>query len=669
MSAKNVCIAGHANVGKTSLAEAILYKAGVTNRLGRTEKGTSILDYMKYEKERKLTVNLSIASFKYKDLEIDLIDTPGYLDFQGEMISALKVADSVVIVLDCASGIEFTTERVLEIASERNIPKLFFINKLDKEDADFFKIYEELKGDVGDGVIPLTIPIKEGTEIKGVVDLLEQKAYLKDGEMDIPDSLKDKVKEYRGHLIESLAEVDMELMEKFIEEEEINQDDISKGIHRGFLEGNIYPVISGEAVSLIGVDTLLNYFVKIFPNPEEARLPVGVKSIDGPTVAYVFNTKYEPHVGELNFVRVWSGKLRVGTSLLNNTTQSEEKINQIFKLIGNERETVSELGPGSIGVLVKLKDTNTSDTLTDPSHPVKIEAIEFPNPVAKVAIEVPNEKDEDKVSKGLSKLQKGDPTLKSYFDPEAKQLIVESMGEQHMQLMKTLLEEQFGATVTEEQPRIHYRETIQKNAEGWSKFRKQTGGRGQYGEVYLKVEPLERGKGVEFANKIKGGRIPAKFIPSVETGVRDAANEGFLARYPVIDLKITVYDGSYHPVDSSDNAFQRAGSLALKEALNKATPYILEPILKVKVIIPDEYTGDVMGDLNSRRGKILGMGTEGKYQVINAYVPEREMFKYSSQLRSITQGTGTYTSGFVFYERIPEDISEKVQKEIEEKKG
>jgi len=667
MKTKNICIAGHANAGKTSLAEAILYKAGVTSRLGSTEKETSIMDYSKYEKERKFTVSLSAASFEYNGLEIDLIDTPGYLDFQGDMISALRVADSVVIVVDGVSGIEFTTLNIIEIASARNIPRLFFVNKLGKEGTDFFKIYEAIKKEVGDGVLPLTIPIKEGSEMKGVIDLLEQKAYSKDRELDIPPSLVDKVDEYRGYLIESLAEVDMDLMEKFIEEEEISGEDIKKGLHKGFLSGGVYPVISGDAESLMGVDSLLNYFKEIFPSPDEAPLPEGVKSIDDPAVAYVFRTKYEPHVGELNFVRVWSGKLKVGTSLLNNTTDSAEKVNQIFKFVGNERESVNEIGPGSIGVLVKLKDTSTSDTLTDPSHPLKIAPIEFPNPVAKIAIEVENEKDEDKVSKGLSKLRKTDPTINSYFDAEAKQLIIESMGEQHMQYMKTLLEEQFGAVVIEEKPRVHYRETIQKKAEGWSKFKKQTGGRGQYGEVFLRVEPLERGGGVEFVSAVKGGHIPSKFIPSVETGVRDAAGEGFLAGYLIIDLRIIVYDGSHHPVDSSDNAFQRAGSLALKDALKKSVPYLLEPILKIKVVIPDEYTGDVMGDLNSRRGRILGVGTEGKFQAINAYVPEREMFKYSNQLRSITQGTGTYTSGFAFYERAPEDIAEKILKESQEK--
>lgn len=666
MAIKNVCIAGHANVGKTSLAEAMLYRVGITNRLGSTVDGTSIMDYQKYEKERKLSVNLSVASFEYNDIQIDLIDTPGYLDFQGDLLSGLSVANSVVVVVDGNLGMEFTTERVLEIAGERNIPRLFFVSKLGKEDADFFKVYEEIKEDVGDGVLPLTIPIKDNNELKGVVDILEQKAYSPEGEIDIPSSLRDKVEEYRANLIESLAEVDEGLMEKFIENQEISQGDIVKGLHKRFLKGEVFPVLCGDALSLAGIDLLLAYIKSIFPCPGESPLPEQVKSIDDPTVAYVFKTRFEPHVGELNFVKVWSGEVKVGTPLLNNTNDQEEKINQLFRAIGDERKSVDSIKPGSIGVLVKLKDTNTCDTLSDPSHPVKIAPIDFPSPVIKIAISVEDEKDEDKVSKGLAKLQKEDPTLHYAFDSEAKQLIIETMGEQRIQFMKAQLEENFGVSVIEERPRIHYRETIQKQAEGWSKFKKQTGGRGQYGEVYFRVEPLERGKGIEFKNEIKGGSIPSKFVPSVETGARNTARDGFLTGYPLVDLKIVVYDGSYHPVDSSDNAFQRAGSLALKEALKKADAILLEPILKVKAIIPDEYTGDVMGDLNSRRGKILGMDSGGKFQIINAYVPESEMFKYSNQLRSITQGTGTYTTEFAFYEKVPQEIAEKLIQKTEE---
>ncbi|MEA1912367.1 MAG: elongation factor G [candidate division WOR-3 bacterium] len=668
MKRKNICIAGHANSGKTSLGEAILYKANVTNRLGSTDKETSILDYMKYEKERKHTVSLSVASFEYNNLGIDLIDTPGYPDFQGDLISALSVSDSVIIIVDGSSGIEFTTEKVIEHAKKRGIPRLFFVSKTEKEDANFFRVFDEIKSDVGDGVLPLIIPIKEGNEIKGVVDLLELKAYSTDGEMEIPSSFEGKVKEYRESMVESLAEVDVELMEKFIDEEEISENDIAKGLHKCFLDGKVFPVISGDSLSLLGVDSLLKYVEKMFPYPDEAPHPVEVKSIEEPPVAFVFKTKFEPHVGELNFIKVWSGKVTAGSSLLNNSNTTKEKINQIFRLRGNNRESVDEIGSGSVGVLVKLKNTSTSDTLTDPSHPVKLGKIDFPNPVAKVAIEGGSEKEEDRISKGLPKIKRTDPTLNYYFDSEAKQLIIETMGEQHMQFVKSWLEEDFGVTVLEKKPRVHYRETIQNGAEGWAKFKKQTGGRGQYGEVYIKVEPLERGEGVEFENQIKGGRIPSKFIPSVEAGVRDAAKEGFLADYPVIDLKIIAYDGTYHPVDSSDNAFKRAGSMALKDSLPKASPYLLEPILKIHVIIPDEYTGDVMGDLNARRGRILGMEAEGKFKAINAYVPEREMYNYSNQLRSITQGTGTYTSEFAFYERAPEDIAEEIIREKKQEK-
>lgn len=665
MAVKNICVAGHANSGKTSLCEAILYKMGITNRLGSTENGTSILNYMNYEREKKLSVNLSVASISFEGQPIDLIDTPGYLDFQGDMISGLTVADSALVLVDGTSGLEFTTEKVLDISEERNIPRMFFVNKLSKEEANFFDIYDEIREDVGDGVVPLIVPIEEDGNLVGIVDLFLKKAFSEEGEIEIPDSASEIVEKYRNIMIESLAEVDVNLMEKFIEDRKITPEDIAQALKNGFVKGEVFPVIGGDAISLIGINNLLSHIKEVFPLPEESPLPDEIEDVENSTVAYVFKTKYEPHVGELNFIRLWTGNIESGDSLLNNTSGNEEKINQIYRVVGNKREQVDSLNQGEIGVLVKLKETSVSDTLTDADNPVNIAPIDFPSPVMKVAIVPQKEGDEDKIGKGLSKLQKGDPTLQYEFDAESKQLIVKTMGEQHLSYMKQMLEDEYGVSVLEEKPKIHYRETVAKKAEGWAKFKKQTGGRGQYGEVYLRIEPLERGEGVEFVDEIKGGRIPSKFIPSVETGVKDAASKGYLAGYPVVDLKIIVHDGSHHPVDSSDNAFQRAGSLALQDAFNKTSLYLLEPILKVKVIITDEYTGDVMGDLNSRGGRILGIDAEGKFQVINAYIPEREMFKYSNQLRSLTQGTGTYTTEFAFYERVPEDVAERI---IEENK-
>jgi elongation factor G len=667
MDIRNICMAGHANSGKTSLGEAILYKAGITNRLGSIDNGTSILDHMKYEKERKYSVSLAAATFEHDGTEVYLIDTPGYLDFQGERIAGLSVSDSVIIVVDGTSGMAFTTGQVIEYAKERGIPSLFYISKIGKEGVNFEENLNEIKDEVKSGLLPLVIPLVKSNKLVGVADTLQMKAYTPDGEKDISSEFEGEIKQYREKLIEALAEVDEELMEKFIEEKEITDEDLKNGLKRGFLTGRLYPVIGGDSVSLLGIDCLLDYIKKIFPSPSDAKLPDKIDSIEGPSVAFTFKTKFETHVGELNLIKVWRGKIKSGDTLINTSTDTQEKINQLFVLKGDEREQVDELSAGSIGALVKLKNTSAGDTLTALNNPVKLDKVEFPNPVAKIAIEGETEKDNDKISKGLSKLKKSDPTLNYNFDSETKQLILETMGEQHLQFVKFWLEDNFGVTLIESKPDIHYRETINKKAAGQAKFKKQTGGRGQYGEVLLRVEPLERGKGRVFENEIKGGNIPSKYVPSVETGVNEALDSGILAGYNVVDCKVTVYDGSYHPVDSSDNAFKRAGSMAVKQALEQATPFLLEPILKVQTVITDEYTGDVMGDLNSKRGQILGIDAKGKFQVINAYVPEKEMFKYSSRLRSLTQGTGTYSAEFAFYERVPEEVSQEIMAQGKEK--
>jgi elongation factor G len=660
MEKRCICIAGHANSGKTSLGEAILYKVNLTNRLGSIDKETSILDYLKYEKEKKYSVSLSVANFEYDGINVDLIDTPGYLDFQGEMIAGLSVCDSAIIVVDGTSGMGFTTGQVIEYAKNRGIPALFYVSKIEKEGADFKSILKEIKEEVKSGLLPLVVPLVKNGKVVGVADVLQLKEYSNEGKKEISSDFESEINQYREKLVEALAEIDEELMEKFIEEKEITDEDLKNGMKRGFLTGKLYPLISGDSVSLLGLDSLLQYIKRIFPSPVDAKLPSKIESIDGPAAAFSFKTKFETHVGELNLIKIWRGKIKSGDTLINTSSDTEEKINQLFILKGNEREQVDELNAGSIGALVKLKNTSAGDTLADTANPIKLDAIEFPSPVAKIAIEGETEKDNDKISKGLSKLKKSDPTLSYDFDSETKQLILETMGEQHLQFVKSWLETNFGVHLVESKPAIHYRETINKKADGQAKFKKQTGGRGQYGEVFLRVEPLERGTGREFADEIKGGNIPSKYVPSVETGVNEALDGGILAGYKVIDCKVTVYDGSYHPVDSSDNAFKRAGSMALKEALSKASPFMLEPILKVQTVITDEYTGDVMGDLNSKRGRILGIDAKGKFQVINAYVPEKEMFKYSSRLRSLTQGTGTYSAEFAFYERVPEEIAQEI---------
>ena len=480
MDRRNICIAGHANSGKTALGEAILYKAGITNRLGSIDNGTSIFDHMKYEKERKYSVSLSVATFEYEGVEIDLIDTPGYLDFQGERIAGLSVCDSSIIVVDGTSGMAFTTGQAIEYAKERGIPSLFYVSKIGKEGVDFEGVLNEIKDEIKSGLLPLVIPLFKNNQLIGVADTLQMKIHSPKGEEDVPLEFENEIKQYREKLVEALAEVDEDLMEKFIEEKEITDEDIKNGLKRGFLTGNLYPLIAGDSISLLGIDYLLEYIKKIFPAPAEAKLPSGIESIEGPTAAFSFKTKVESHVGELNLIKVWRGKIKSGDSLLNTSTNTEEKINQLFVLKGDEREQVNELSAGSIGALVKLKNTTAGDTLSESGNSLKLSKAEFPNPVAKIAIEGETEKDNDKISKGLSKLKRSDPTLNYNFDSETKQLILETMGEQHLQFVKFWLEDNFGVSLIESKPGVHYRETITKPAAGQAIFKKQTGGRGQY---------------------------------------------------------------------------------------------------------------------------------------------------------------------------------------------
>jgi len=673
MKIRNIALAGHGSSGKTSLGDALLFRAGVTNRLGKVDDGTSFLDFDEDEVNKRASINVKVATFDRGDVRINLIDTPGYIDFAGDMYSGLSVADCIVIVVDASSGMEFVTEKVVEYAGERSLPRAFFISKINKENVDFEKVYNELKSDIGDGLLPITIPLGKAPNVKGVIDILQMKAFTPDGEMDIPDDMKQNVQEFRDKLVEAIAESDETLMEKFINEEEITGEEIQNALSKGFKEGNVFPVFAGDSLSLIGIDPVLYYFETLFPSPSEVKLPDDLKSVDGPVVAYVFKTVFEPHVGVMNLVRVFRGTLKSGETLLNTTTGKEEKINQVFLLKGKDRTDTKELEPGSIGALVKLKETKTTHTLASPSDPVKLEdLIKFPEPLISVAIVPKSKGDEDKVSNGLARLHDEDPTFHHTFDVETKQTLISGLGEQHLDVIINRLKRKFGVEVDTEKPRIHYRETIKAKAEAQGKYKKQTGGRGQYGDVYLRIEPLERGKGFEFVDEIVGGVIPSKYIPSVEKGVKEAMEQGFLAGYPVIDLKATVYYGSFHPVDSSDIAFKIAASMAFKNAMEKAKPVLLEPILEVEVFVPEEYMGDVIGDLNSRRGKILGMDRVGKYQRVRAYVPEAEMYKYSNTLRSITQGKGTFTQKFAFYEEVPHDIAEKIiaerKREMEENK-
>ncbi|MCK4584172.1 elongation factor G [candidate division WOR-3 bacterium] len=671
---RNVMLCGHGGVGKTTLAEAMIFDSGALTRLGRVDEGNSLMDYDPLEIDRKITVSLSVGNLNWKDSIINILDTPGYADFRGEVISSVAVSDGAIIVVDSTSGVEVGTEWVWELAKEHSIASIIYINSLKKENAHFFKVLKEINKEFKSGIIPLTIPIGQGENFNCVVNLLTKKAYTyKDGkpqETDIPDAEKDRVEEMSKNLVEGLVETDENLMERYLADEEIKEEELSSILKKGVIEGELHPVLCGDAYHNVGINLLLNSIVQLLPSPEEkAEVQVIEKGkeralkIDEPFTALVFKTVFEPHLGELSYIRLFSGELTPGTEVSNTTKGTTEKVNQIFVLNGKERKEIKKLLPGLICALVKLKSTKTGDTLTLKGNDVTLKGIKFPEPSISIAIVPKSKDDEEKVSFGLSKLHDEDPCFTSHYETELKQTIISGFGELHLEVIVDKLKRKFGVEVSLEKPNIPYRETITVKSEVQGKYKKQSGGRGQYGDVRMRFEPLKRGSGFEFVNAIKGGAIPSKYIPAVEKGLNEAKQTGFLSRNPVVDFKATLYDGTFHQVDSSDIAFKIAASMAFKKGMEGAKPILLEPIMNVEVIVPEDMMGDVIGDLNSRRGKIQGMDSSGRFQKIKALVPQAEMYKYSTQLRSITQGRGSFSQIFSHYEEVPKEISEKIIKE------
>ena len=674
---RNIMLCGHGSVGKTTIAEAMLFNSGARNRLGRVDEGTSALDYEQLEIDRKISISLAIGYLTWKGVFINLLDTPGYADFRGEVISAAAVSDGAVIVVDATSGIEVGTEWAWEHTNEHSIPSLIFVNGLKKENAHFFKVLEDLKKGFKSSIIPLTIPIGTGEKFDSIVNLLTKKVYTyKDGkaeEGEIPEKEKSRVDEMSKNLIEGLVEMDEVLMERYLGDEEIKEEELAFLLKNGVIKGELHPVLCGDAYDNIGIDLLLNSVTQLLPSPEERTETMvldkekeRVLKIDEVFSALVFKTMFEPHLGELNYIRLFSGKLTPGTELLNTTKGKTEKVNQIYILNGKEKKEVKELLPGSICGLVKLKSTETGDTLTKEGHNIEFKGIEFPEPSISLAIVPKSKTDEEKVSFGLGKLREEDPCFSSHYDAEIKQTLISGFGELHLGVIVDKLKRKFGVEVIFEKPNIPYRETIVAKSEVQGKYKKQSGGRGQYGDVWIRFEPLKRGSGFEFVNGVVGGAIPSKYIPSVEKGLREAIQKGFLTSCPVVDFKATLYDGSFHTVDSSDIAFKIAASMAFKKGMERCKPILLEPIMDVEVIVPEDMMGDVIGDLNSRRGKIQGMESAGRLQKIKVRVPQAEMYKYSTQLRSITQGRGSFTQTFSHYEEVPNEISEKIVKEKKE---
>jgi elongation factor G len=669
---RNIVIAGHSSCGKTTMIEGILYLTGGTTRFGSTENGTSVLDFEPEEQERRVSIRLSIAPVKYKDHKINFIDTPGYADFIGEVYSGISAADAALIVVDAASGVQVQTDKVFNLAS--HLPRAIFINKLDKHDTDFLEALNGIKDFYPDlHFAPVTIPIGKGEELSGIINLIDMKAYRNvDGvleEMEIPADLKDMAENYRERLVEAAAEGDDAVLEKYLEEGEITHEELIMAFHNGFKNGEVIPVFSGSGKHLCGLLALLEEIIEFFPNPAETASIRAISngeekeievSPQNETAAYVFKTTADPYVGRLSFVRVFSGSIKANSQLINANTQRKERIGHLYEVLGKEQKEVPEIPFGDIGVIPKLTETLTGHTLCSEKMPVQIVSMKYPEAVYSVAVEPKSKGDEEKLSSSLQKLAEEDPTLRVTRDPESKQIIVSGLGDLQIDILISTMKRKFGVEASTSEPKIPYRETIKSTANAQGKYKRQSGGRGQYGDVWLKVEPLPRGTGFEFVDQIVGGVVPRNYIPAVEKGVREAMEQGILAGFPVIDVRVTLYDGSHHPVDSSDMAFKIAGSLGFKNAASQANPTILEPVMKVEIVVPEKYMGDVMGQVSAKRGRILGTEVLGKYEVIRALIPLAELLHYAAELRSITHGEGSFTMEFSHYEEVPVELQQKI---------
>jgi len=673
---RNCVLVGHGSSGKTSLAEAILQFAKATTRLGSVDDGSSHLDYDEEEKKRRISIRSALASFDWNDIHVNLIDTPGYDDFVGEVVSAMRVAGNAIIAVDATAGLSVGAERAFEMARADGHSILFVTTKLDKPHASFGKIAGALKERLSRVAIPVQIPIGEAETLEGLIDLVHMKAYtfVKDGSGnakvgEVPASHAEAAKAAREALIEAVAEVDDELTEKFFEEGgNLTEEEFTVGLRKGVNQGKLYPILVACGKPSFGIANLLEFVSTECSSPMD-RAPV--HSLDGETTrprttaapmsALVWKTLSEAHVGELSFIRVYSGVLEAGHEVMNSTKGRAEKIGQLFKMVGKERKEVARVVAGDFACAVKLRESLTGHTLCPKSDPIVLAGIEFPEPIHSVAARAVEKSDEEKMGAGLHRIHEEDPTFRHMVDGETHETILSGMGEIHLDVISARLKERYGVAIELHAPRIPYREAIKgKATEIQGRHKKQTGGRGQFGDVWINVEPQPRGVGFEFVDDVVGGAVPGKYLAAVEKGVIETLGMGILAGYPVVDVKVSIYDGSYHAVDSSDMAFKIAGSLAIRKAILEARPILLEPIMEISVTTPEDYMGDIMGDLSSRRGKILGMESNGSRQVVKAHVPLAELYRYATQLRSLTQGRGTYKRALARYDETPKEIAEKI---------
>jgi|WetSurMetagenome_2_1015567.scaffolds.fasta_scaffold00051_35 elongation factor G len=674
---RNVCLLSHGGVGKTSLLEAACFTSKGTAKLNKVNNGTSIFDSRLDEKERKMTITMKLGFCEWNNTKINFLDTPGFLDLQGDAKAALRVVESAVILVSALDGVQVGTELVSRFVEEAKTPKLFFVNGMDKDNVDFDKTLANLRETYGTSVAALAIPMGTGASFKGIVDLVNKEAYeyVREGngmgkKIDIPADLAGKVDELRSSLMESVAETDEALMNKYFEKGELTLDELKQGLAKGFLDGSIAPLLSGSATLNMGTDVLLNMIVSLCPSPlsrkevevmageEKKNVPV---SESMPVAAFVFKTLSEEHIGDFNCVRVFAGKLTVGKDVQNVKRNSSERISNTYFLRGSERVDAPEIGFGDIGALLKMKDTHTNDTLADKAVTYAFAPIKFSEPLVNVAVSSKNKGDEDKVGLGFVKIHEEDPTFIYKYHSDIRQTILSAMGDVHIDIILTALKHRFKVEVEKKQPKISYRETITKTVKYVEyTHKKQSGGAGQYAKVAIDLEPQPRGGGYEFVDKIVGGVIDQSFRPSVDKGIHAKLEEGILAGYPIVDLRVYLVDGKTHPVDSKDIAFQIAGREVFKIAFEQAGPILLEPISDMRITVPDEYTGDVMGDLSSRRGKIGGMEPEGKFQSVVAKVPEAEVQNYSQALRALSQGRGYFTKAFSHYEPVPAEVAKKI---------
>ena len=677
---RNIGIMAHIDAGKTTATERILFYTGKIHKIGDTHDGNSQMDWMEQEQERGITITSAATTAEWKKHRINIIDTPGHVDFTVEVERSLRVLDGSVAVLDAQSGVEPQTETVWRQATTYGVPRIVFVNKMDKTGADFLYSVGTIHDRLQANAHPIQLPIGAEDQFEGVIDLVEMKAIYNEGsvgenlvEKEIPAELQDQAEEYREKLIEAVAEFDEEFMEKYLGGEEISVEELKAAIRKATLSVEFFPVVCGSAFKYKGVQPMLDAVVEYLPSPLDVPAIKGIdpstdeeverhSSDEEPFSALAFKVMTDPFVGKLTFFRVYSGILSSGSYVKNSTKGKRERVGRILQMHANTRNEIAEVYAGDIAAAVGLKDTTTGDTLCDEKNEVILESMEFPEPVIQLSVEPKSKADQDKMSTALQKLQEEDPTFRAGTDEETGQVIIAGMGELHLDIIVDRMRREFKVECTVGAPMVSYRETFKQAAQVQGKFTRQSGGRGQYGDVWIEFTPNEPGAGFEFENAIVGGVVPREYIPAVEAGLKDSMANGVLAGYELIDVKAKLFDGSYHDVDSSEMAFKVAASLALKEAAKKCNPVILEPIMKVEVVMPEEYLGDIMGDITSRRGRVEGMEARGNAQVVSASVPLSEMFGYATSLRSSTQGRGTYSMVFDHYEEVPKSISEEIIK-------